>query len=199
MRDLNFFEGIKKPEVRRKMGKFLRNGIIVLVCCALLVGGAYGWLYLQKNTAEKAAQTIDEQMQMLKASSPDYEALTENRQKLTALKTYNSIIEQFTTSLGEYPHVDHALFTEIYAKMPADVHISRVQYGQGVLAMECTAQNASSPADFVRNLRSAELISEVGYNGYFAENTAAVLPEGETAGGTVSFTVSCVLKGGSVQ
>ncbi|MEG0594515.1 MAG: PilN domain-containing protein [Christensenella sp.] len=196
MKDLNFFESIKKHETKHKVGTFLRNGVIILVVCAVLVGGATAWFYVQRNIAVAAAEKIDAEIADIKAMSTDYAALEENKQKLSALKTYNSIIEEFTVNLNTYPHVDKALMDEINAKKPQDVNIDKLDYADGLLKLECSSQNTASPADFVRNLRSSKLIADVGYNGYYAAETVANTPEAQ---GMVTFTVSCVLKGGDAK
>lgn len=201
LKDLNFFEGIKKQEEKQKMGSFLRNGIIVLIVCAALVGGTYGWLFIQKSTAQAATALIDSGIVTLHESNSDYQALEQNKQKLNALKTYNSIIETFSANLAVYPHVDKALMDDIYSKMPEGVSITKLDYANSTFKMECAATNTSAPADFVRNLRTSGYIKDVNYNGYYADNGTVAPDAGDatTPTGAVTFTVSCILAGGDVK
>lgn len=192
MKDLNFFEGIKKQEGKQTLGNFMRNGLIVLVVCAVLVGGVFGGLFWQKSTAQAEVEALNSQMETMKAASADYMLLEQNQIKLEALKTYNTIIETFTKNLSIYPHVDRALMDDIRSKMPADVSILKVSYANNVFKMDCSANDTSAPADFVRNLRESKRIADVGYNGYNAAE-GAVPPD---AAGAVTFSVSCTLAEG---
>lgn len=199
MKDLNFFEGIKKQEEKQKIGKFMRNGIIALVVCAAAVGGIYGWLLFQEREAGRLAAQIDSEIAEMKAASSDYQAFEQNKQKLAALQTYNSIIATFTGNLAAYPHADQALMDEIRSKMPDGVEIAKVSYAGNIFKMECTANNTSAPADFVRSLRTSERIEDVSYNGYYTAEGGAVLPDAEGQAETVTFSVSCALAGGDAE
>ncbi|BDF57934.1 hypothetical protein CE91St36_07510 [Christensenellaceae bacterium] len=196
MKDLNFFAGIKKQETKHKMGAFMRGGIIALAVCAGAVGGFYVWQLTQQAALTAEAAAIELKTQQARESSAGYAQLNENTIKLNALKTYNSIIETFDDNLASYPHVDQALMDDINARMPEDVNIVKVDYANNVFKMECSAQNTSSPAEFVRGLRGSALISDVAYNGYYAQDGAA---GSETPTGTVTFTVSCALAGGEAK
>ncbi|WP_066649009.1 PilN domain-containing protein [Christensenella timonensis] len=202
MKDLNFFAGIKKQEARRTLGSFMKGGIIVLVVCAVLVGGFYVWQLVQRATAVGQLAALEMQIDEVKSGSSEYAALSSNAQKLNALKTYNSIIEAFNENLAADPHLDSALMEDIKAKKPQDVGIVKIEYTGGVLKLDCQAQDTSSPAEFVRSLRGSSFISDVTYNGYYAADGTAVAPDeadSTAQTGTVTFSVSCALAGGEAQ
>lgn len=202
MKDLNFFAGVKKQAAKHKLGKFMRNGIIVLVVCAGAVGGFYVWQLVQKASVIGSIVALEVQIELAKSGSADYGALSSNAQKLNALKTYNSIIETFSENLAAYPHLDKALMDDINAKKPQDVSIVKIDYSNDMLKIDCRAQDTSSPAEFVRSLRTSALIADVTYNGYYAADGTAVAPDAADAQvqtGTVTFTVGCELAGGDAK
>ncbi|MEA5002015.1 MAG: PilN domain-containing protein [Christensenella sp.] len=202
MKDLNFFAGVKKQAAKHKLGEFMRNGIIVLVVCAGAVGGFYVWQLVQKASVIGSIVALEVQIELAKSGSADYGALSSNAQKLNALKTYNSIIETFSENLAAYPHLDKALMDDINAKKPQDVSIVKIDYSNDMLKIDCRAQDTSSPAEFVRSLRTSALIADVTYNGYYAADGTAVAPDAADAQvqtGTVTFTVGCELAGGDAK
>lgn len=198
LKDLNFFAGIKKQEEKQQLGKTMRNGLILLAVCAVVVAGISAWQVMQKHTAQAAYAQLDAEIEQMKTSSADYMALDQNKEKLTALKTYNAIIEMFTKNLSAYPHVDQALMDDIRSRLPEGASIQRLSYSNSVLKMECRANDTSAPADFVRSLRESARIADVSYNGYNAAQ-GPVVPDadgGTAPTGAITFTVNCALAGG---
>lgn len=199
MRDINLFEGIKKSAPQKKTSRAVSTGLIILILSAVALGGIYGWLRYTETNLDKQIASLNQE---ISGKSDEFESSGETgvkQKKLMGWQTYNNALAALTDNVKTYPKLDLALLNDIAKRMPSDVTVQNLAYQNGVLSLDCLANNVDSPAAFVYSIKESAYIDTVNYKGstiYIAEGQS---PADAIAAGQYQFTVDCYLKGGSDQ
>ncbi|MEG2686238.1 MAG: hypothetical protein RR954_03830 [Christensenellaceae bacterium] len=226
MKDINFFTSIKQNKPKKKINPLVRNGIIISCICALVVVGSYVFMTMKTSNVKAAVAQLEDKYNESESAKQlhDFEA---KQEELMQLSDYVMHANALTKAIDAYPKIDEAFLKAVASKMPEDVKVVTTQYTQGVFTLQCISKNALSPATFAAALREIEGVLDVQYPGYAMVNVdaapiekpqipqidagqeqAAKKPEPkESAKPTqqpqtqtdISFTVSCILKGGEAK
>ncbi|MEL7569345.1 MAG: hypothetical protein AAGU14_02155 [Eubacteriaceae bacterium] len=186
MKDINFFEGVKKSAPQRKSASAIKICSISLIAAVILVGGLYSYLFITGKALDNKISDVKQQIDQIKNENSGVTQIDAKKKKLEALISYTKQVQEFKTSVNIYPVFDEWFFNHILVKMPQDVRLVSMEYKDGVLKITALAKNALSPALYAHRLATCCQMEKVNYSGNFVVSD-------ET--GMLQFTLECLLKG----
>ena len=191
------------------------GAIAFFACCALAVGGIWGYLMIKDNGIIKETENYQS-----KLNDPENKAQVELYERLCLMQTkvdnYGVIINNAHDAFYSQPVVlgeKYDKLEEIVAKTATELNVGEAkilspQYSKGVFTfnVECDHVDEPSqklPAAFVQNLRNeTDLVAKVSYTNYQVveeKNKDTVGEDGQTIAGetneTVNFTLTVSIVG----
>ncbi len=193
MRDINLFEGIKKS-APQKTSRGFSFGFVLLILCAVVLGGFYGYLKYAEASLDSQIDAAAQNIAMLQAGEPGAGNTGDKQNQLIAIGAYNTALTGFQKELGAFPKLNLALLNDIAKCMPSDVTVSGINMQDGVLTLTGVAAGADSPANFAAALKTSAYFDAVVYAG-----SNYMAPETPGTAGKYQYSVGCHLKGGVAQ
>jgi cell division protein FtsL len=190
MKDINFFERIKKNTPQKQASRAIKICVTILIITILLLGGAYTYLFIQKTNLNADIDTMNEQINQINTQNEGMDQIAAKKAKLQAFQSYANVATEFESNVDEYPEFNTKLMSSIENAMPSDVSITTFAYKDGVLNMTCQASKELSPSNFAKALKKLDLFEKVSYTGNFIADNSA---------GTLQFSIECTLKGGQEE
>ncbi|NMC56382.1 MAG: hypothetical protein GYA50_04085 [Eubacteriaceae bacterium] len=186
MKDINFFEGVKKSAPQRKAASAIKICSISLVVVIILVGGLYAYLFITGKALDNKISDVKQQIDQLKNDNSGVSQVDAKKKTLEALISYTKQVQEFKTSVDVYPIFDEWFFNHILNKMPSDVRLVSMEYKDGVLKITALAKKSLSPALYAQRLAVCCQMEKINYSGNFIVSDESDM---------LQFTIECVLKG----
>ncbi len=186
MKDINFFEGVKKGTPQKKAASAIKICSITLIAVIILVGGVYAYLIIQGKSLDNNISQIKQQIDSIKNENSGVDQIDTKKKKLEALISYTKQAQTFKASVDFYPILDKWFFNHIEHKMPSDVTLVSAEYKDGVLKLTCLAKDSLSPALYAQRLATCCQMEAAHYSGNYIVSDKTNL---------LQFTVECDLKG----
>ncbi len=193
MKDINLFEGIKKSAPVKKSNRSVAIGLVLLIVCAVVVGGLYFWLTTQKTALE--SETEDANQQISVSQDTGSSELSAQQARLTAIRTYNAMLEALDENINAYPKLDEDFFSDMESRLPSGVTVETLGYQNGVLTLDCIAGDPDAFAGFADALEKSDYIETVNLK------TSQLDTQAQIDLGIVQydFSIECYLKGGGAE
>lgn len=186
MKDINFFEGVKKSTPQKKAASAIKICSIALIALVILIGGFYAYLIIQGKSLDNNISKMKQQIDSIKNENSGVDQIDAKKKKLEALISYTKQAQAFKASVDVYPILDEWFFDHIEGKMPIDVSLVSADYRDGVLKLTCFAKNMLSPALYAQRLDRCCQMEKANYPGNYIVSDETNL---------LQFTVECDLKG----
>ncbi len=188
MKDINFFERIKKNTPQKQASSAMKVCLIIFIIMLLLLGGTYTYFYIQKMNLSKDINNLNEQINQINTQNEGMDQIATKKTRLQALQSYANVATEFKANVDEYPIFDDEFMDSITKVMPSDVSIITFSYKDGALKLSCQAKKELSPSNFAKALKNLDLFENVNYTGNSLSDTS-----------TLEFSIECQLKGGGEE
>ncbi|MEI6101215.1 MAG: PilN domain-containing protein [Eubacteriales bacterium] len=194
MKDINLFEGIKKSAPQKKAPRAVSFGLVLLIVCAVVLGGFYGFLKYMETGLDSQMDLVNQGITALKANNAGQEDASAKQNQLAAIAAYNTALTSFQKDVQAYPKINLALLNDMAKRMPSDVKVDTISYQEGIFTLAGSASNVDSPANFAAALKSSAYFDSVTYMGSIYQ-----APVAGAVSGIYQYSVQCHMKGGAVQ
>ena len=209
MKDINFFEGIKKNAPQKKESVTVRGGMIAIAIVFLILVGAYIYVMFSGMRLSQDLDNLQSQINQVTQQNEGMKDINTKKEKLTALQNYTKTIQTFEDNAAQYPVLNQEILDKISSAMPSDVKMVNFAYDSGKLQLTCKANDPLSPSAFAEALKKLPFIEEINYKGYTvaeeqkptataAPGTTSATQAPETVS-KIQFTVECLFKGGQTS
>lgn len=186
MKDINFFEGVKKSTPQKKAASAVKICSIALIAVTILVGGVYAFLFIQGKNIDNNISEIKQQIDNIKNENSGVDLINDKKKKLEALISYTKQAQTFKESVDVYPLLNAKFYQHVENRMPSDVRLDSMEYKDGTIKITCLAKKTLSPATFAEKLKTHKSITKINYSGNFVVSDETNM---------LQFTIECDLKG----
>lgn len=182
MRDLNFFLPFTESKKQTE-----QNNIIVFVIFGILtlfIVGTSSWFGINDVLTNNKIKALNAKIND-SALQAKYKQAEVTTKKYDLLNTYNQNLTVISNDMTSKEVASSDLLKKLFSTLPQNVFISSIAVSQGSVQLQASSSTRTGIAEFERNLKALDIVSDVDINGINGDGTK----------GQISFSVKCTLKG----